>query len=169
MPASTTRSDLLLVTRTLLRWAFWVDLILVVCLLALLVALLVGDPLRIDITGSLDLSPTERLRAARVIIAGVATSLALALPLLRLATAIVDSARAGDPFVPGNAARLRHIGWLLLAVNVVVTVAVSWGLRGRVALAPVSLTSLLTVLMVFVIARIFEVGSRMRTELEGTV
>lgn len=169
MPSPTASANLLPATRTLLRWAFWLDIVLMGFLVLVLVALFVGDPARLSITGRLELSPEERLRAARVIIGGVVAALALALPLLRQALAIVESARAGDPFVPENAARLRRMGWLLLAINVVVTTTVSWGLRGRVALPPVSVTSLLTVLMVFVIARIFEVGSRMRTELEGTI
>jgi hypothetical protein len=51
----------------------------------------------------------------------------------------------------------------------VITIALSWGLRGRVAIPSVSITSLLTVLMVFVIVRIFQAGNRMREDLEGTV
>ncbi len=165
----TAPTDLLSATRTLLRWGFWIDVVLMVFLLVLLVALNVGQASKMTITGDLNLSPEERLRAARFIIAGVAAACALGLPLLRQALAIVDSARSGDPFVPQNAARLRSIGWLLLGIDMVVTIGLSWGLRGSVALPPFSLTSLLTVLMVFVIARIFEVGSRMRAELEGTV
>jgi hypothetical protein len=64
---------------------------------------------------------------------------------------------------------LGLIGWLLLATNVVITLAMSWALRGRLAFPPFSVTSLLTVLMVFVVARIFDTGSRMRSDLEGTV
>jgi hypothetical protein len=91
------------------------------------------------------------------------------LPLLRKLLAIVESARIGDPFVPANATRLREIGWLLLASNVVLTLGVAIAQQKGAAVFPVSLTALLMILMVFVLARIFEVGSHMRTELQETV
>ena len=88
---------------------------------------------------------------------------------------IVDTVWIGDPFVVENAVRLRKIGWAMLGLEmlhlVVVFVAanvstpktpldISWNL---------SLTRWLAVLLLFVLARVFEQGARMREDLEGTV
>jgi hypothetical protein len=92
---------------------------------------------------------------------------------------IVDTAVAGDPFVADNAERLKRIGWCLLGVMVVQFLA----LMAAAAITPDHLpegmhlgtgaepdpVSLLAVLLVFVLARIFKHGSQMRDELAGTV
>lgn len=166
------RNDLLSNTRVLLRWAFIIDIVFSVFLAVLLAAVLMANEdfsRNITIASAAALTPEQKLFAARVGIAGALLSCLLVLPMLRRLLAIVDSARSGDPFVPENGARLRHIGWLLLVINVAMTIAISLALRGRVSFPPVSFTAVLTVLMVFVIARIFETGSRMRAELQDTV
>jgi len=162
-------SDLLSATRTLLRWAFWVDCFFVLLLAVLLVGVLISDGSTITIHAAIDLTPAQKLFAARVGLGGGLVACALALPVLRLLSAIVESARKGDPFVPENAARLRSAGWLVLLLNVVITMTVSLAMKGRITFPPLSFSSLLTVLMVFVVARIFEVGTRMRTELQETI
>jgi lysylphosphatidylglycerol synthetase-like protein (DUF2156 family) len=73
--------------------------------------------------------------------------------ILRKLIAIVDSVAEGDPFVRANALRLKAIGWLMLAVQII----------------DISLTGILAVLLVFILAGIFERGAEMREELEGTV
>ena len=88
---------------------------------------------------------------------------------------IVDTVSTGNPFVAANAARLQAIAWALLALelthysvaavaasvsSVAVPLNISWGF---------SLTRWLAVLLLFVLARVFEEGARMREELEGTV
>jgi hypothetical protein len=166
---TTARSDLLSVTRTLLRWAFWLDCFFVLLLAVLFVGVLVRDGSTLSIHTGADLTPAQKLIAARVGLGGGLAACILTLPVLRLLLAIVDTARKGDPFVPENAARLRRAGWLLLAVNISLTITFEATLKGRITFPPISFYSLLTVLMVFVIARIFEVGTRMRTELQGTV
>lgn len=167
MPAL--RNDLLSNTRVLLRWAFFIDIGFVLLMALLLVAVFVGDPSRMTINvGVSTLPPEQRVFAARVGITGALIGCAMALPMLRWLLAIVDSARSGDPFVPENAARLRRIGWTLLAMNIAVSVAIQLAMRGTVGF-PLSFTALLTVLMIFVLARIFDTGSRMRSELQETI
>lgn len=165
----TAPTDLLSATRTLLQWGFWFDACLCVFLLVVLAVLTSDQASRMTLTVGANLSPEQRLEVARIIIAGVSAALGLGLPLLRQALAIVDSARSGDPFVPENARRLRVMGWLLLAINIVMTLAMSAALHRGISFPPLSFSSLLTTLMVFVIARIFDTGSRMRSDLEGTV
>jgi hypothetical protein len=92
--------------------------------------------------------------------------------LIRL-LAIVDSVGAGDPFIRANAVRLQTIAWSLLALqllNIVVHVAV----RAGSASAPFihvgfSIAGWLSVLLLFVLARVFEQGAAMREDLEGTI
>ena len=88
---------------------------------------------------------------------------------------IVATVSTGNPFIVVNAARLRAIAWALLVLELMhfvvgavaasvssagVPLNISWGF---------SLTRWLAVLLLFVLARVFEEGARMREELEGTV
>jgi hypothetical protein len=88
---------------------------------------------------------------------------------------IVDSVGIGNPFVLANAQRLRAIAWAVLgleflhfAIGIVAAMVsteaaplnISWGF---------SITRWLAVLLLFVLARVFEQGAHMREELEGTV
>ena len=88
--------------------------------------------------------------------------------------AIVDTVRLGDPFVAGNAARLKTMAWALLglellhlAVGVVAVGALS---NTQVDLDwSFSVTPWLAVLLLFVLAQVFDDGARMRDDLKGTV
>lgn len=88
---------------------------------------------------------------------------------------IVETVRRGDAFVPGNAARLRTIAravlgleLLHLCVAAVAATASSPAQALDIRWAP-SLTRWLAVLLLFVLAQVFEQGTRMRDDLEGTV
>jgi hypothetical protein len=88
---------------------------------------------------------------------------------------IVETVRAGDPFVTTNASRLHTIAWAVLALEVSRLVIVGIAKTVSTATRPVdidfnlSVTPWLAVLLLFVLARVFEHGARMREELEGTV
>ena len=88
---------------------------------------------------------------------------------------IVDSVRAGDPFIAQNAARIQTIAWLVLTAEVlhlivgrivefVSTPAHPFDVGSRFTLTP-----WIAVLMLFVLARVFDHGARMHDDLEGTV
>jgi hypothetical protein len=88
---------------------------------------------------------------------------------------IVETVRAGDPFVATNASRLHAIAWAVLALEVIRLVIVA---IANAASSPaqrihidwnLSVTPWLAVLLLFVLARVFEQGARMRDELEATV
>jgi hypothetical protein len=87
---------------------------------------------------------------------------------------VVASAGAGDPFIIANARRLQTIGWSLLVLQLLEFPA---GLLGRFypsmgSAAPsgtIDIGGWISVLMVFVLSRVFAAGSAMRDELEGTV
>jgi hypothetical protein len=102
---------------------------------------------------------------------------ALGFLFLRHLRRIVASVSHGDPFVPVNADRLRHMAWLALAMQ-----AMMIPLMGLVVWFDAlpqqanvhysdnnSFGGLLLALLLFVLARVFRVGTQMRDELEGTV
>ena len=112
-----------------------------------------------------------------MVLGGVALSV-LAFFFLRHLRRIVDSVSDGDPFVPINADRLRHMAWLAVAMQVVliaITPTLLWfdalphkqnvhhGSNG------LSFAALVLAMLLFILARVFRVGTAMRDELEGTV
>lgn len=89
-------------------------------------------------------------------------------------TAIIASASAGDPFIAINAHRLQRIGWCLLALQLCevpgALIAAYFPSMGSAAPSgDVSFAGWISVLMVFVLSRVFATGSAMREELEGTI
>jgi hypothetical protein len=88
---------------------------------------------------------------------------------------IVETVGTGNPFVAANAARLQAIAWALLAlelthfaVGAVAASVSSAGVPLNIS-GGFSVTRWLAVLLLFVLARVFEQGARMREELEATV
>ncbi len=89
--------------------------------------------------------------------------------LTRLA-AIVETVGAGDPFVRSNARRLKTIAWCLLAIQLLDLGfgAVSFAVEPAFGWT-FSLTGWLAIVLLFVLAQVFEHGTSMRDELAGTV
>lgn len=88
---------------------------------------------------------------------------------------IVESVRVGDPFVVENAARLNAIAWWLLVAELLHLFV---GALARLASTPgqpvdigwsLSFMPWIAVLLLFVLARVFAHGARMREDIEGTV
>ena len=95
--------------------------------------------------------------------------------VLKRLLAIVDTVRAGDPFVAANAFRLRAIAWTLLALQLLSIVIGAIGKAVSTPAHPVdldagfSMNGWLAVLLTFLLARVFAEGTRMRDDLAGTV
>ncbi len=91
--------------------------------------------------------------------------------ILRRLLAIVDSVRAGDPFILDNARRLDAIAWRVLALElmrlVVATIAAVVWEPGKVY--SFSFAPWLAVLLLFVLSGVFAHGAKLREDLEGTV
>jgi hypothetical protein len=113
--------------------------------------------------------------AMRVIAALGIAGAALNYVVLKRLVSIVETVRAGDPFVATNALRLQAIAWTLLALQLL---SITIGALGRAVSTPAhpihldagfSITGWLAVLLTFVLARVFAEGTRMRDDLEGTV
>ena len=99
----------------------------------------------------------------------------LAQLILERLLGIVETVRAGDPFVVANAQRLQTISWTLLGIQVLHLVVGAIIARTKAVVQEFeidwsfSITPWIAILLLFVLARVFEQGARMRADLEGTV
>jgi hypothetical protein len=95
--------------------------------------------------------------------------------ILKRLAAMVETVRAGDPFVAVNAHRLNFIGWVLLALQLLSLAVGTIGKAISTSANPVdldagfSINGWLAVLLTFVLARVFAEGTLMREDLEGMV
>ena len=146
---------------------------------AAILALLLVLPNERWIMSAFKLSPgpeADRLITAMYAIASFGLA---AIPLhyvvFKRLLAIVETVRAGDPFVAANASRLQTIAWTLLALQILSVVigaiarAVSTPARPVDVDAGFSISGWLAVLLTFLLARVFAEGALMRDDLEGTV
>ena len=112
-----------------------------------------------------------------VLLLGAAGLLYLGWRFFRAMQAIVRSVGYGDPFVHKNADRLTQMAWLFLAITVLsmplgwlgAYIAQSLGEEAIHAGFSFDLSSLLLILVLFILARVFRRGAEMRDDLEGTV
>ena len=146
---------------------------------AAIFALLVAMPTRQWIMSSLELSPSPEADRLILGLRAIAVIGLVAIPLnyaiLKRLLAIVETVRAGDPFVAANASRLQAIAWALLALQLLSLVvgaivkAVSTPAHPLDIDAGFSINGWLAVLLTFLLARVFAEGALMREDLEGTV
>ena len=146
---------------------------------AAIATLLVAMPTRQWIMSALDLSPSPEADLLIMGLRAIAVVGLVAIPLnyvvLRRLLAIVETVRAGDPFVAANASRLRAIAWALLALQLLSLVigaiakAVSTPAHPLHLQAGFSINGWLAVLLTFLLARVFAEGTLMRDDLDGTV
>ena len=175
MSSPSSSSPALPIAYVVLRILIVVNWLLGVAILALLVA----TPNEQWIMSAFKLSPspdTDRLimglRAVAVL--GLA-SIPLNYVVFKRLLAIVETVRAGDPFVAANASRLQAIAWALLAIQVLSIVIGAIGKAVSTPAHPVdldagfSVNGWLAVLLTFLLARVFAAGALMRDDLEGTV
>jgi hypothetical protein len=108
--------------------------------------------------------------ALLVVVAG------LAFEFLRQLRRIIDSVAAGDSFASVNAERLTRMGWLTVAIQLLsipigalahwIDIVARGGGRPEFGMG---LGGILMALVLFILARVFREGTRMREDLEGTV
>jgi len=119
--------------------------------------------------------PPEAIWAIVAILLLTSAGAAMGFFFFRHLYRIVGTVGEGDPFVPANAERLRAMGWIVLAVHVIVVPLAAIGAWLQTTMdrfhanVRVSLGGLLLALVLFVLARVFREGTRLRAELEGTV
>jgi hypothetical protein len=146
---------------------------------AAILALLVVMPNEQWIMSAFHLSPSpdasRLVMGLRVIaVLGLAT-IPLNYVVLKRLLAIVETVRAGDPFVGANAQRLQTIAWTLFTLQLfslvigAIVKAVSSPAHPLHLDAGFSINGWLAVLLTFLLARVFAEGTLMREDLEGTV
>jgi hypothetical protein len=146
---------------------------------AAILALLVALPNEQWIMSAFKISPSPDASRLVMGLRTVAVLGLVAIPLnyvvLTRLRAIVETVRAGDPFVAANAHRLQTIAWTLLALQLLSIVI---GAIGKAVSSPAhpvdldagfSINGWLAVLLTFLLARVFAEGALMREDLEGTV
>ena len=146
---------------------------------AMILVLLIAMPNRQWIMSAFDLTASPD--ADRLVMGlRVAAALGLAVfvlnyGVLKRLLAMVETVRAGDPFVAANASRLNAIAWSLLALQLLSIVIGAIGKAVSTPQHPVdldagfSINGWLAVLLTFLLARVFAEGTRMRDDLEGTI
>lgn len=150
-----------------------ISLFLIVAILA--VSVLAEDTIREALLKSdPGLDPDRILTALRIVMAVGVAAVPIAHILLTRLKVMVETVRAGDPFVEANAARLLVIAWCLLGLQLcdLAFGAVRMTLASKVEAVSgwtFSLTGWVAVALMFVLARVFAHGTRMRDELEGTI
>jgi hypothetical protein len=144
-----------------------------------ILVLLVAMPNERWIMSSFKLSPgpdADRLvMALRAIAVLGLAAIPLHYAVLKRLLAIVETVRAGDPFVAVNASRLQAIAWVVLVLQLLSIIIGTIAKTVSTPEHPVnldagfSINGWLAVLLTFLLARVFAEGTRMRDELEGTV
>jgi hypothetical protein len=146
---------------------------------AAILALLVVIPNEQWIMSALELAPSPEADRMIMGLRAIAWVGLGAIPLnyvvLKRLLAIVETVRAGDPFVAANASRLQAIARALLALQLLSIVigaiakAISTPAHPLHFDAGFSINGWLALLLTFLLARVFAEGTLMREDLEGTV
>ncbi|MEO6237332.1 MAG: DUF2975 domain-containing protein [Vicinamibacterales bacterium] len=163
------------IARAALRILIVLNWLMGVAILALLVAM----PNKEWIMSAFKLTPSPDADRLIMALRAIATIGLVAVPLhyayLKQLLAIVDTVRAGDPFVSANAARIQATAWILLVIQIFSVVI---GTIGKAVSSPAhavhldagfSIGGWLAVLLTFILARVFAEGARIRDDLEGVV
>lgn len=168
--------DALAVSRRVLRVLIILNPLFGAAILVLLIASLVAEA---PVMGALGARPiggrsTLFLGMRLIMVIGI-LSVPLAHIVLTRLKSIVDTVSVGDPFVVGNAARLQTIAWAVLGLEAlhfaagIIAASVSSESHPLDIDWSFSVTRWLAVLLLFVLARVFDQGARMREDLAGTV
>lgn len=173
----TNRSDLpLAISRFLVRAGHILTAILAVFILVLAAILALAWPqvAAKALEADMSLKVADVQPWLSLVLIGAAAILALAARMFGRLTTILNSVVEGDPFTRDNSRRLRHIGWLMIAMQIVglVTGWIGSRLPDHSDLSTgfeFSFSGFLAALLAFVVAQLFEQARSMRDDLEGTV
>ena len=166
-------TDALSVSHKLLRFLVVFNRVFGAAILALLIWTFIAADFVARALGTDD-SPLAVVGMRLIMVVGIVGTVITNIVLTRLLS-IVETVRAGDPFVSENAARLQTIAWSVLGLEVSRLAVVAIANMVSTAARPIdidwdlSFTPWLAVLLLFVLARVFDHGARMREDLHGTV
>jgi hypothetical protein len=121
-------------------------------------------------------APAETIWAIAALLLMSAVMAVLGFYFARHLYRIVGSVGEGEAFAPANAVRLRSMGWIAVAVHIVgipMSILAKWvesATKGGAHLeVDLPLAGLFLAMVLFILARVFREGTRMREDLEGTV
>ena len=171
-----TSSTALPLAWTTLRIMIVLNWIYGACVGALLVYTFVNEPWTMKALGVTDFPDAQRvMNWMRLIAALGLAAVPINFAILKRLVGMVDTVRRGDPFIAANAYRLNAIAWLLLVLQLIgaaigaIAESISTAEHPFELDAGFSVTGLLAVLLLFVLARVFAERATMREDLEGTV
>ena len=154
----------------ILNWVFCA------CVLALLACTFINEPWTMRALGVSGYPDSQKvMMGMRAIAALGIAAVPINYGMLKRLLLMVETVRAGDPFVAANAYRLNTVAWLLLALQLVSMVI---SMTAKMISTPdhpfhldagFSLNGWLAVILIFVLARVFAEGTLMREDLEGTI
>ena len=166
----------LALSRTVLRLLVKLNILFGVFIFGLLISTLIAGGPVMKALGLIPTSDSGRLMFGMrgIMVIGILAAPVVHLIYTRLLE-IVETVNSGDPFVGENAARLQTIAWAIVGLEImhvgVVVLANGISVQGQqVDIGDkFSVTPWLTILLLFVLARVFDQGTRMREELAATV
>lgn len=154
----------------ILNWLFGA------CILALLAYTFINEPWTMKALGVTDYPDAQSvMNGMRAIAALGVVAIILNFGVLKRLLTVVETVRAGDPFVAANACRLNAIAWTLVGLQCLslaiaaIARAISTAEHPFKLDAGFSVNGWLAVILMFVLARVFAEGTLMREDLEGTV
>ena len=168
--------DTLAVSRKVLRLLVKLNVLMGLAILTLLIASLVARDFVMEALGARHPGDNSALVLGMrlIMVVGISSVPVTHIVLTRL-LAIVETVGLGNPFVSENAARLQTIAWAVLVLELMHLAVGAIAKYASSEAHPLdldwnfSVTRWLAVLLLFVLARVFDQGARMREELEGTV
>ena len=163
-------------SRTVLRVLIKLNIVIGVLIAILLISTFIAAGPVFRALGAIPTPDSGRLFLGMrgIMVVGILAAPVVHLIYTRL-LAIVETVRSGDAFIIENAARLQTIAWAILGLqimNMAVVILANGVTVGneRVDIGDkFSITPWLTILLLFVLARVFDQGARMRDDLAGMV
>lgn len=109
-----------------------------------------------------------------LVMLGAGVILAVSAHLLKQLLDILKTVSLGDPFIAENTARLRRVGWLMVALQVLGFITGGAAMMipkvvGEVDGFNLNFSGILAALLAFVLAEVFEKARLLRDDLEGTI
>ena len=145
-------------------------------ILGLLIYTFINEPWTMKGLGVSDYPDAQTVMMGMRVVAGLGiVGVLLNHVILKRLLAMVETVRAGDPFVAANAYRLNGIAWVLLALQLLSLVIAGIGKALSTQEHPFnldagfSISGWMAVILTFVLARVFAHGALMREDLRGTV
>ena len=159
------KSAALPIAYVLLRILIVLNWFFAACVLALLAFTFINEAWTMRALGVAGMSDAQRVMWAMRGIAALGVAAApLNYMILKRLLAMVETVRAGDPFVAANAYRLHAIAWLMVALQLISMTIGGIGKAISTAEHPFhldagfSVNSWLAIILTFVLARVFEEG-----------